>query len=357
MKTKKELTRNLIKLLGINGVSRSTYNVERYVINRLDKIEGIKISQDDNGNIVAFLSNDDSVDALSLGINAHMDTVYEFGRDRKIYHSKDGEDILYTNDKCLGADDRAGLEIVLSLMEDFGDLEGSLRNQFKGNLIAWITVDEEIGCVGAEQLAKTTDLFKSIDMSITFDRRNKRDIVVRNAWQDFCTDSYANVFVKASAMLGMDYKTTTGGISDAMVSSEQSINSVNLSVGYDNEHTTSEQIDLNAFYDTYKLAIQFMSIINEEADSVEDFVYDAFSTKYFYDMTSEVESGKINDIEYDFSINTVNITQKYHGSGREYHDNVYIDSDDFLEIVAEYIVQNPSAYDELQRKITRKQVY
>lgn len=364
MQTKKQLTRNLLQLLKINGVSGSTYNVQRYVLGRLDKIEGIKVAQDKHGNIIAMLSNvDDKMldnedrKEVTLGINAHMDTVFEFGKNRKIYREiEHGEDILWTNDKCLGADDRAGLEIVLSLMEDFGDTTSVIYSQFYGTLIAWITVDEETGCIGAEKLSKETKLFEDLDMSITFDRRNKRDIVVRNAWQDFCDASYSDVFVKASHLLGMDYKPVTGGISDAMVSSESGVNSVNLSVGYDNEHSSSETIDLNAFYDTYKLARQFMYLINSE--TVAEFT-PTQSYDYYYDAHTGEILDTINgmNVDYDFSYDTVTISQNYKGEGRTYQDTVYVDTDDFLEMVAEYIVQNPSAYDELQRKITQKNVY
>ena len=357
MKTKKQLTRNLLGLLKINGVSGSTYNVQTYVRNRLEVLEGIKVATDDIGNVVAMLSNDEHGEGVTLGLNAHMDTVFEFGKNRKIFRSVEkGQDIFYTNDKCLGADDRAGLEIVLSLMEDFADKNSDLHKNFFGTLIAWITVDEETGCVGASHLAKNSTMFEEMDMSITFDRRNTRDIVIRNTWQDFCDKSYGEVFVKASQLLGMDYKPVTGGISDAMVSSENGVNSVNLSVGYDNEHSSSETIDLNAFYDTYKLALKFMEIINEEVANVEEFSCNPY--QYYYDVDvsgNEYELG--GNVSYDFSIDTVNITQKYYGEGRTYEDSVYIDTDDFLEITAEFLVQNPSAYDELQRKITQKQVY
>ena len=99
-----------------------------------------------------------------------------------------------------------------------------------------------------------------------------------------------------------------------------------------------------------------MDIINEESVNVKEFSYNPY--QYYYDVDvsgNEYELG--GNVSYDFSIDTVNITQKYHGEGRTYEDSVYVDTDDFLEIVAEFLVQNPSAYDELQRKITQKQVY
>jgi putative aminopeptidase FrvX len=358
MKTKKQLTRGLLKLLNINGVSGSTYNVQRYVLDRLDGIEGIKVAQDKYGNVIALLSNDEDGVGVTLGLNAHMDTVFAFGADRKIFRKTEGgEDIFFTNDKCLGADDRAGLEIVLSLMEEFGNKESELHKSFFGTLIAWITIDEETGCIGAEHLARESKLFEDLDMSITFDRRNERDIVWRNSWQEFCDPSYAQVFIKASRLQGMNYELATGSISDAVTSSENGVNSVNLSVGYNHEHSSEEMINLFAFYDTYKVARQFMYIINEEVANVKEFTPEPY--KYYYDINSWDNEGTelSGNVSYDFSFDTVNITQKYHGEGRSYEDSVYVDTNDFLEIVAEYLVQNPSAYDELQRKITQKQVY
>lgn len=49
-----------------------------------------------------------------------------------------------------------------------------------------------------------------------------------------------------------DWKTTSGGLSDAKVFAEMGIPSVNLSVGYQHEHTEFETLNYKAAYETVK---------------------------------------------------------------------------------------------------------
>lgn len=366
MKNYNDIKKGVTELLDIRGVSGHTENVQEYVINRLSKIEGINITRH-GGNIVAVLSNSD--EGIKLGINAHMDTVHAFRDDRKVFLDVvEGDEILSTNDACLGADDRAGLALVLSLMEDFADKNHRMHTDFTGSLIAWITVDEEVGCVGAEQLS-AMGFFENLDMSITFDRRNERDIVCKNFSGDFCDVSYAKAFVKAGAEIGQVWKPVSGSISDAMISSEASVNSVNLSVGYDSEHTTYETLNLRALYDTYRLAHSFIRLVCHE--EITPYVYSGYGkypsyggNSYFANGDSYYSYGNSYDFDYEekntnarmnLTVDGVEFEQSYYGENdREYSDFVSVNHNEFVDMMAEYLSQNPSAYDELQRKITAR---
>lgn len=368
MKNYNDIKKGVSELLDIRGASGHTENVQEYVINRLSKIEGIKINRH-GGNIVATLSN--SEEGIRLGINAHMDTVHAFRDDRKVYLDVlEGDEILSTNDACLGADDRAGLALVLALMEDFSDSSHRMHQTFEGSLIAWITVDEEIGCIGAEELSRM-GFFENLDMSITFDRRNERDIVCKNFSGDFCDVSYAKAFVKAGENIGQVWRPVEGSISDAMTSSEASVNSVNLSVGYDSEHTTYETLNLRSLYDTYQLAHSFIEIVCQEEIKAYEYVgwssrsYGYGGNSYFADGDGYTEYSSTK-YEFDYGekstkarMNTtsdgVEFEQNYYGENdREYSDYVSMSHNEFVDAMADYLSQNPSAYDELQRKITAR---
>lgn len=366
MKNYEQVRKGLGQLLNIAGASGETERVQSYVIKRLEKIEGIDIVQWGGGNIVAKLANGDGI---KLGINAHMDTVHEFRPDRKVQSDIiEGTEYLSTNDNCLGADDRAGLEIVLSLMEDFGDKNSKMREDFDGTLVAWITIDEEIGCIGASQLGQL-GFFENLDMSITFDRRNTRDIVCKNFSGDFCDVTYAKAFVQASNELGMDWTPVSGSISDAMISSDYGVNSVNLSVGYDSEHTTYETLNVNALYETYMLAHKFIELLPEfdikPLEKMDDYSY-AYpygngGSEYFsdggelYSFDDNYKTGQDTTAQIEANYDGVEISQKYYGvDKREYVEYVTATHNQFIDMMAEYLSQYPSAYDELQRKITTK---
>ncbi|MCE7792203.1 hypothetical protein K8O68_07160 [Salipaludibacillus sp. CUR1] len=49
------------------------------------------------------------------------------------------------------------------------------------------------------------------------------------------------------------WQTVSGGSSDTRIWVEQGIQSVNLSAGYENEHTDDEVLDVDATYQTLKL--------------------------------------------------------------------------------------------------------
>jgi tripeptide aminopeptidase len=90
---------------------------------------------------------------------------------------------------------------------------------------------------------------------IVVDRRGTRDIVTSYAGiVPFCDDDYGRIFETAGALAGMpDSKITTGGLSDAKFFAEFGIPSVNLSVGYEHEHTEFETLDYKAAFETVLL--------------------------------------------------------------------------------------------------------
>ncbi|ADC51484.1 peptidase M42 family protein [Alkalihalophilus pseudofirmus OF4] len=226
----------VMDLLSISGASGNERKIRNHLRQQLNKITDYTY-MDRAGNLLAYLNCGEGPTVL---LSAHMDTVEEFSEDR--YIIEEGT-VLSSSDGVLGADDRAGIAVVLEVLSRIS------KTNFNGTLKVAFTVKEEIGCVGAREIDQ--EFISDIDAAIVVDRRGTRDIVTSNYSTSFCPDEYGELFEKAGQSLGMeDWKVTVGGSSDARVFAEYSIPSVNLSAGYLHEHTDFETLDYKAAYET-----------------------------------------------------------------------------------------------------------
>ena len=93
------------------------------------------------------------------------------------------------------------------------------------------------------------------DFAITFDRRGNSDIVVGAYGVRFSNQAMVDWLDKFSIQKGYNFTCVEGGISDAYtIANDMGINSVNLSVGYYNEHTDNEYLVLDELENTIKFA-------------------------------------------------------------------------------------------------------
>lgn len=244
----KTMRKQLIKLLNIHGVSGDEGNVRNYLKQVLPNyVDSIEI--DSYGNLLG-IKKVGSGDGATIMLSAHMDTVKGVFADRKVIE-KNG---VFSSDKgALGADDRAGIAIILEVLRNVDKLS------FEGTIKVAFSREEEIGCVGSSKI--NPNWYEDVDLAIVCDRRGNRDIVV-GCFDAFCCNEVGSFFEEASAMQGMDWKCVEGGVSDAVTFSEKGINSVNLSVGYRNEHTDKEYLVFNDMKDTVTLILQALAIVN-----------------------------------------------------------------------------------------------
>lgn len=174
-------------------------------------------------------------------LNAHLDTVAELEAGREIV--KNGP-IWSSSKGILGADDRAGVAVLLEVAKW---LETS---RFNGTIKFAFTVEEECGLVGARELEEY--FLWDVDAAIVVDRRGTGDIVTSCGMiQLFCDIRYGQFFEKVANDAGLlGWKCTAGGSSDTRIWASRGIQSVNLSVGYQFEHTDDEILDTDACYNT-----------------------------------------------------------------------------------------------------------
>ncbi|AEH47525.1 M20/M25/M40 family metallo-hydrolase [Parageobacillus thermoglucosidasius] len=235
-----KLKQRLMPLLRIQGESGREHVIRqwlhRYLRSRADWLK-----TDEYGNLLAAIH---CGEGPVIALSAHMDTVKSFHPYRTVIENGT---TLKSSSGILGADDRAGIAVILEIIDFIR------HSRFQGTLKIAFTVQEEIGCLGSRHIDPA--FLQDIDAAIVVDRRGTRDIVTSYAGiVPFCPDEYGRIFETAGALAGMpDWKITAGGLSDAKTFAEFGIPSVNLSVGYEHEHTELETLDCKATLETVLL--------------------------------------------------------------------------------------------------------
>ncbi|ADI00181.1 peptidase M42 family protein [[Bacillus] selenitireducens MLS10] len=238
--------RRLRDTLSISGRSGNEDAIRNYVIDALLTITPY-VSVDHYGNILAKLDSKGSHHGPTIMVNAHLDSVEDLAEGRTIIE----EGSIWTSSEgILGADDRAGVAILLEALRTVKE-----SRHFTGSVKIAFTVEEEIGLVGARQVDPS--FLWGVDAAIVVDRRGQTDIVtgtgVRHETR-FCHELFGAWVMDIAAKTGLKgWQTTPGGSSDTRIWAEHGIESVNLSAGYQHEHTDRETLDVNAAANTLQL--------------------------------------------------------------------------------------------------------
>lgn len=181
---------------------------------------------------------------IPIALVAHMDTVFKVPATDLYYDRRKG--ILWSP-QGLGADDRAGVFAIIKI----------LQSGLRPSII--LTTDEEVGGIGAAALALAGNPIPNLKYMIELDRRGTNDCVFY--------DCYVPEFIEYIESFGFCEK--WGSFSDiSFLMPEWDICGVNLSVGYDNEHSYVETLSIKPLYDTI-LKVQKMLT----ADNIPDFKY------------------------------------------------------------------------------------
>lgn len=236
---KEDYLSQLETCLNIPGASGNEGEIRNWVYKQLKPYVD-HISVDGAGNLLAMKTFGSGPTIL---LNAHLDTVLEIEPNRTILKN---ETIWTSSEGILGADDRAGINVVLS------NAKTLTKKQFNGTIKYIFTVEEEIGLQGASEVHES--FLWDVDMAFVVDRRNTSDIVISNSYgTPFCTKEYARAVERIARLEEFgQWKSTPGGSSDTAIWASHGIQSVNLSAGYNFEHTEREQLDVEANYETYE---------------------------------------------------------------------------------------------------------
>lgn len=244
--SKEAFNKQLESLLNNPGVSGGEGQIRKHVIEEILPYVD-RLTVDATGNILAFKKFGEGPTIL---LNAHLDTVEEIIPTREIIKENN---IWSSTEGILGADDRAGINVILATAKTL------TASDFKGTIKYIFTVEEEIGLVGAKEVSET--FLWDVDMAFVIDRRGTSDIVTSKAgYIPFCSERFGREIERIAQRAGLSHwKTTAGGSSDTAVWASHGIQSVNLSAGYQFEHTDMEQLDVEANYGVYELLLELLS--------------------------------------------------------------------------------------------------
>lgn len=139
-----QVLEQFLLLVSIDSPSGKESQIANYLETRLQQLHCL-VSTDFAGNIYAILeASNDRVDEEAIALNAHMDTVPLAIEVRPII-----ENGMIKSDgtSALGADDKAGIAVILTVLELIQD-----NNLSHPTIKILFTVSEETGLKGAKQV-------------------------------------------------------------------------------------------------------------------------------------------------------------------------------------------------------------
>ena len=204
-------------------------------------------------NIIVTPSYLVAIGDIPVGLVAHADTVFK-SPPKDFFYDKD-KNVMWSP-QGLGADDRAGIFAIMKIV--------SLGQ--RPHII--ITTGEESGCIGASKLvAKMYKFPAELKYLIQLDRRGMDDAVYYE-----CDNEEFEKFVTDHG-----FKTEWGSYSDiAVLAPVWKVAAVNVSVGYQEEHSQVERLFVDALFDT----IDKVQHMLHDSTNIEPFKYVERSWNY-----------------------------------------------------------------------------
>lgn len=185
---------------------------------------------------------------IPVALVAHLDTVFPDPPENVYYDPRKG---VIWSPEGLGADDRAGIFSILKIV----------KAGYRPHII--FTTEEERGGIGAAQLIIKNPKcpFKKLKYMIELDRAGTCDCVFYDCENDLFTE-YIESFGFIEAL---------GSFSDiSILAPHWGVAAVNLSIGYENEHSYREVLHVGPLYRTIKRVIAML----KDADNItEPFIY------------------------------------------------------------------------------------
>lgn len=140
---------------------------------------------------------------------------------------------------CLGADDGAGVYLLLEL----------IKAKVPGSYL--FHTGEECGGIGARDVvSKHEALLDEFSRAIAFDRRGTCDVVATQGGRACASVAFAGKLAEELNKKGLAYAVShAGSFTDVKVYAGIIPECVNVSVGYENEHTSRELLDVEHLLD------------------------------------------------------------------------------------------------------------
>jgi len=247
---------------------------------------------------------------------SHFDTACK--SQTPVKHVIDGNIIKTDNTSILGADDKAGVTIMLWM----------IKNNVPGTY--YFFIGEEVGCIGSGLAAKFLEFKGIYDRIISFDRRGTTSIITHQSGTRTCSDEFGKELARQlnNHKIGLEYKIdNTGVYTDSAEFTSVIPECTNVSVGYYQEHTTTEHQDIKHLE---KLANACLFVDWESLPTKRDMnkiesKWDSFDSRTNTSWNSRGYSTKRYSGSTNKSWNNSNYSQYDYGQYGSYHDEDYSD--------------------------------
>lgn len=197
---------------------------------------------------------------------AHLDTVHRQKPSEIYYDRKQG---IMWSPQGIGGDDRCGVYGICEILRTH-----------KPSIL--FTEDEEIGGIGASKAVEKLEK-PEVKFMIELDRRGQNDCVFYD-----CENKDFQEYIK-----GFGFEKQWGSFSDICILSKAwDLASVNLSIGYQREHTEKEIINVNDMLETCRKVINILDDKDERCFDYQEKKYDYKYTSYYDYLNYSGEKGK-----------------------------------------------------------------
>lgn len=204
------------------------HGTEKEVYPLLGLEEG-SFTKDEFGNLSVKIGESDVM------FTSHLDTATSALT--KVVHVFDKNIIKTDGKSILGADDKAGVTVMLYMIEK------------KVPGLYYFFLGEEVGCLGSKKVAAEQKVKKieGINKVVSFDRRGTTSVITYQSSKRCASDEFGEALAKEFNRVDdtFKYKTDpTGVLTDSVQFISIYPECTNISVGYQSEHTFSESQDI-----------------------------------------------------------------------------------------------------------------
>jgi len=228
-------------------------------------------------------------DSPSTMFTSHLDTASSQLSD--VNHTFDGDLIRTDGKSILGADDKAGVTIMMYMIE---------KN--KPGLY-YFFLGEEVGCIGSRKLADKhkKEPITHIKKVVSFDRRGTDSVITHQLGGRCCSEEFGNALSKElnKSESSFKYSNDPSGIyTDSAQFTSIYPECTNISVGYKNEHSSSEYQNIRhlELLSDAVLKVDWESLPvsrNKDDDDYEDY--------YSYRSTPTKTTSRYGEWDEDYS--------------------------------------------------------
>jgi hypothetical protein len=203
-----------------------------------------------------------------------------------------------------------------------------IKNNVPGTY--YFFIGEEVGCIGSGLAAKFLEFKGIYDRIISFDRRGTTSIITHQSGTRTCSDEFGKELARQlnNHKIGLEYKIdNTGVYTDSAEFTSVIPECTNVSVGYYQEHTTTEHQDIKHLE---KLANACLFVDWESLPTKRDMnkiesKWDSFDSRTNTSWNSRGYSTKRYSGSTNKSWNNSNYSQYDYGQYGSYHDEDYSD--------------------------------